>query len=67
MLHQTIRKISLTEAGTLFYQGCDKILSDMDIIEQTITAQHVNPKRHLKINACCIVGHLDEQVLLEVR
>ncbi|CAI3958073.1 DNA-binding transcriptional regulator [Commensalibacter communis] len=51
LLHRTTRKISLTEAGTLFYQGCDKILSDIDIIEQTITAQHINPKGHLKINA----------------
>lgn len=51
LLHRTTRKISLTEAGTLFYQGCDKILLDMDTIEQTITAQHVSPKGHLKINA----------------
>ncbi|EHD13111.1 putative HTH-type transcriptional regulator YafC [Commensalibacter intestini A911] len=51
LLHRTTRKISLTEAGTLFYQGCDKILLDMDAIEQTITAQHVSPKGHLKINA----------------
>lgn len=51
LLHRTTRKISLTEAGTLFYQGCDKILSEMDAIEQTITAQHVSPKGHLKINA----------------
>lgn len=51
LLHRTTRKISLTESGTLFYQGCDKILLDMDTIEQTITAQHVSPKGHLKINA----------------
>ncbi|MDI2091455.1 LysR family transcriptional regulator [Commensalibacter oyaizuii] len=51
LFHRSTRKLSLTEAGSIFYQGCEKILSEVDLIEQTVTAQHVKPRGNLKINA----------------
>lgn len=51
LLNRTTRKLSLTEAGILFYQKCETILNDLNQLEQSLSDQNLKPNGRLKINA----------------
>lgn len=51
LFHRSTRKLSLTEAGRLFLEGCQKILADLDEVERTVTAQRREPQGRLRLNA----------------
>lgn len=51
LFHRSTRKLSLTEAGRLFLEGSQKILTDLEEIEQTVTAQRREPRGRLRLNA----------------
>ncbi|MFT9400476.1 LysR substrate-binding domain-containing protein [Acetobacter sp.] len=51
LFHRSTRKLSLTEAGRLFLDGSQKILTDLEDIEQTVTEQRREPRGRLRLNA----------------
>ncbi|MCX2561592.1 LysR family transcriptional regulator [Acetobacter farinalis] len=51
LFHRSTRKLSLTEAGRLFLEGCQKILPELEDIEQTVTEQRREPRGLLRLNA----------------
>lgn len=51
LFHRSTRKLSLTEVGRLFLEGSQKILADLDDVEQTVTAQRHEPRGRLRLNA----------------
>ncbi|MDG6094348.1 LysR family transcriptional regulator [Acetobacter sp. AN02] len=51
LFHRSTRRLSLTEAGRIFLEGCQKILSDLDEVEQNVSAQRLEPRGHLRLNA----------------
>lgn len=51
LLNRTTRRISLTSAGTAYYQRCLQLLAEFDDIEATVGAQAQTPAGLLRINA----------------
>ncbi|GAN63638.1 LysR family transcriptional regulator [Acetobacter indonesiensis NRIC 0313] len=51
LFHRSTRRLSLTEAGRLFLEGCQKILADLEDVEQTVTEQRREPRGRLRLNA----------------
>lgn len=51
LFHRSTRKLSLTDAGRLFLEGCQKILPELEDIEQTVTEQRREPRGRLRLNA----------------
>ncbi|AOX17883.1 LysR family transcriptional regulator [Kozakia baliensis] len=51
LFHRSTRRLSLTEAGKLFLEGAQKILTDMEEIEQGVSAQRREPRGVLRLNA----------------
>ena len=51
LLNRTTRRLSLTSAGTAYYQRCVQLLAEFDDIEATIGAQAQTPAGVLRINA----------------
>lgn len=51
LLHRTTRRISLTTAGTAYYQRCLDLLADFDDAEASVRAQAVQPSGTLRVNA----------------
>jgi DNA-binding transcriptional LysR family regulator len=56
LLQRTTRKISLTEAGQIYYERVSKILSDLDEAQQAISQLQAQPKGILRINAAIPFG-----------
>jgi DNA-binding transcriptional LysR family regulator len=56
LLQRTTRKISLTEAGQIYYERISKILSDLDEARQAISQLQAEPKGILRINAAIPFG-----------
>lgn len=51
LLNRTTRKVSLTEIGTLYYEKCQHILSELNELEELIEQQDQEPQGVLKISA----------------
>ncbi|MCC4613491.1 LysR family transcriptional regulator [Xanthomonas campestris pv. esculenti] len=51
LLNRTTRRVSLTSAGTAYYQRCLQLLADLDDLEATIGAQALEPAGVLRVNA----------------
>ncbi|MBL6946627.1 MAG: LysR family transcriptional regulator [Rhodospirillales bacterium] len=51
LLNRTTRRISLTEAGTAFFERARRILSDLDEAEQAVTRLQAEPRGNLRVNA----------------
>lgn len=51
LLQRTTRKLSLTEAGQIYYQRISKILSELDEAQQAVSQLQTQPKGILRINA----------------
>ncbi|WP_115513991.1 LysR family transcriptional regulator [Xanthomonas arboricola] len=51
LLNRTTRRVSLTSAGTAYYQRCLQLLADLDDLEATIGAQALEPSGVLRVNA----------------
>ncbi len=49
LLHRTTRRISLTEAGTTFYQYCARIQDELQQSEQALAQLQAAPQGHLRI------------------
>lgn len=51
LFSRSTRRLSLTEAGRLFLEGSQKILADMEAVEQTVGDQQREPRGMLRVNA----------------
>ena len=51
LLNRTTRKLSLTEIGQVFYERCERIMSEAEEAELAITRLQDEPRGHLKISA----------------
>lgn len=60
LLHRTTRRVSITEAGTIYYQHCRKLLDDLLDAEQAISGLLNKPTGKLKITAPITYG---EQII----
>ncbi len=61
LLHRTTRKITLTEAGQIFYRQCRAILEAVEQAERSVTTTHHQIKGRLRI---CSPHWLGEVVLI---
>jgi DNA-binding transcriptional LysR family regulator len=51
LINRTTRQLSLTEAGTLFYERCTKLLTDLQEAEDTAAKGSAEVVGHLRISA----------------
>ena len=51
LLNRTTRRLSLTEAGAAFYQGCRRVVAEAEAAEQAVTRLASAPRGRLKVNA----------------
>lgn len=58
LLNRTTRKLSLTEAGALYYDGCRRMLSEAETADQAVTRLATAPRGRLRVNAPMSFGTL---------
>ena len=51
LLHRTTRRLSLTEAGTAYYERCTALLAEIETLEDSLEAMSEQPRGVLKISA----------------
>ncbi|MEW9272517.1 LysR family transcriptional regulator [Gluconobacter oxydans] len=51
LFHRSTRKLSLTEPGRLFFIRSQKILTDLEEMEQEVSAENQEPRGLLRLNA----------------
>lgn len=56
LLNRTTRKVSLTEAGQLYYQQCKLLVEGLEIAELAVTQMQSTPKGLLKVTAPVTYG-----------
>jgi DNA-binding transcriptional LysR family regulator len=56
LLHRTTRKVSVSEAGNIYYQRCRQILEDLETAEDAISDMQSHPTGKLKITAPVTYG-----------
>ena len=55
LLHRSTRRVSLTDEGVIFLQGCRRVLEDIDEVERSVTARK-SPLGILRISASLLFG-----------
>ena len=58
LFHRTTRKLSLTEAGSVYVAACRRILEDIDEAERAATGEYAAPKGELVVTAPIAFGRL---------
>jgi DNA-binding transcriptional LysR family regulator len=56
LFHRTTRRLSLTEAGRLFLDSAERILSEIEAAEAAVAADRLEPRGLLRINAPLVFG-----------
>ena len=56
LLHRTTRKVSVTEAGQVYYARCRPLLDGLEIAQQAIMDIHTVPRGRLKLTAPVTYG-----------
>ncbi len=51
LLNRTTRRLSLTEAGAAFYEGCRRVVAEAEAAERAVTRLASAPRGRLKVNA----------------
>lgn len=51
LLHRSTRKLSLTEAGALFYEHCARIVQEAELAEQRLTLTQSDPAGLVRVTA----------------
>lgn len=51
LLHRSTRKLSLTEAGALFYEHCARIVQEAELAEQRLTQTQSDPAGLVRVTA----------------
>jgi len=55
---RTTRKLALTDAGSLFYDTCTRVLADLEEVETLIGAEYVEPTGRVRIDLPASFGQL---------
>lgn len=50
LLHRSTRRLSLTEAGRIYLNACERVLADVEEVEATARAQAAEPRGLLRLN-----------------
>lgn len=58
LLQRTTRKLSLTEAGKVYYEHCARAIDEMEAATNALTRLHTAPRGHLRITAPVTFGRL---------
>jgi DNA-binding transcriptional LysR family regulator len=58
LFSRTTRRLSLTDAGTAFYQTCLRVLADLEDVETQIGAEYVEPTGRVRIDLPAAYGRL---------
>jgi DNA-binding transcriptional LysR family regulator len=56
LLHRTTRKVTLTEAGQLYFDTCKQLVEGLDHAERLVTQMQVSPKGLIKVTAPVTYG-----------
>ncbi|CUA82749.1 transcriptional regulator, LysR family [Gulbenkiania indica] len=56
LLYRTTRKVSVTEAGQLFYQHCRPLLDGLQAAEQALSQSQTRPTGHVRLTAPVYYG-----------
>src|ERR1700741_3435212 len=56
LLNRTTRAVSMTEAGQRFLAGAERVLADLDEIEQSAAGQGDAPRGELRVTAPIVFG-----------
>lgn len=56
LLHRTTRRVSLTEAGQLYYQQCKQLVEGLELAELAVTQMQSVPKGLVKVTAPVTYG-----------
>ncbi|GBQ31415.1 LysR family transcriptional regulator [Gluconacetobacter azotocaptans] len=51
LFHRSTRRLSLTDAGRLFLDGCQRLLSELEDMEHEVAAERDEPRGRLRLNA----------------
>ena len=51
LFHRSTRRLSITEAGRSYLEASERILTDMDAVEAAISADRIEPRGLLRLNA----------------
>lgn len=51
LLNRTTRRLSLTEAGTAFLEGCQRVVAEAEAAEQAVARLAAGPRGVLRVNA----------------
>src|SRR5690606_27633550 len=58
LFNRTTRRISLTEAGELYYQHCSRILAEIVAAEEEVSALQSSVRGRLRISATAAFGRV---------
>ncbi|MDB6143862.1 MAG: LysR family transcriptional regulator [Pseudomonas sp.] len=58
LFHRTTRRLSLTDAGTAFYQTCTGVLADLQEAELSLQAENTEPRGRIRIDLSASYGRL---------
>ena len=56
LLNRTTRRVSLTEAGQLYYQQCKQLVEGLELAELAVTQMQSTPKGLIKVTAPVTYG-----------
>jgi LysR family transcriptional regulator for bpeEF and oprC len=59
LVHRTTRRLSLTEDGRAFYEGCVRILGDLAETEDSLSRARVSPRGRLRVTTPHSFVHLN--------
>jgi DNA-binding transcriptional LysR family regulator len=58
LLHRTTRRVTLTQAGRVYYERVQKILAEVEELEHTVRGLHAEPRGTLRVSAPQDFGRL---------
>jgi DNA-binding transcriptional LysR family regulator len=58
LIQRTTRRMSLTEEGRVYLEGCRRILADVEEAEQSIVAADSEPRGEIRVTAPLLFGQL---------
>lgn len=56
LLVRTTRRLNPTDAGQALYQKCERLFSDLEEVQQSVSNLHVVPRGHLRVVCTDILG-----------
>jgi LysR family transcriptional regulator, regulator for bpeEF and oprC len=56
LLHRTTRSLTLTDDGTAYLEGVQRLLGDIEELDGAVTAQRVNPRGRLRVDVSAAAG-----------